>query len=87
MKYNKGFFTGYTILWLLLGVILVVTAPACARVKVVKVPKPHYPPMEDVTITKDCVCGEELDKVINNMLCLQRHVDELSTNPCWKEDK
>ena len=58
----------------------------CAHMQIVKVPKPVYPSMRDIKVTNGCVCGTMLTDLIDNMLKLQIHVDELSTNPCW-EDK
>jgi len=43
--------------------------------------------MECVTINDNCVCGEELRKVINNMLKLQKHIDNLSISPGFKKEK
>jgi len=87
MKYDKRFFTCYTILWVLLGVFLICTAPGCARPHLLKIPRPSYPVMEDVKIdTNGCVCDTMLTRAINNMLKLQEWGDSLSISPCW-EDK
>ena len=54
----------------------------CTKVANLKVPRPLYPTIERVVITGDCICGEELQKVKNNMIKLEQLIDELWISPC-----